>query len=357
MTAIDKKTDASTSSTRSVMSIPQFPFPGDCSPFLNWTKGRRDDIHSKAIVFRSLVATLKSQPALDDSLEAKAVRFLESAKLGTKESADAFLDSFESSSDESSTKFVQCIVVLISSASQVITMAAMKIHQNLMWLCSTKNLLLLITADLIPHLINTLNPLSLSYAEGVGIHINIMKSVRPSLLLTTSNGLEQLGIEVHDERQAVHETVFQRVLVPSEKYIRHLCVNRYSIVDRGMSNKFMVLLVRLLHICHDHQPTLDCVLHMPIVLTIPRCLSFFEYDDTIYHSLNSMIGAKLDWNKTMGTKRQMEKNVHRMLRMEGIDDVMEEKLQNDQNEFIGRWIVAFSIDWNNLQGLNHPERE
>ncbi|KAK2946896.1 hypothetical protein BLNAU_18195 [Blattamonas nauphoetae] len=51
--------------------------------------------------------------------------------------------------------------------------------------------------------------------------------------------------------------------------------------------------------------------------------------------------------------RQMGKKMHRMLEMEGIEDVMEEKLRNDRNGF-GDFVIPKSIEWNNLQGMNVP---
>ncbi|KAK2958125.1 hypothetical protein BLNAU_6829 [Blattamonas nauphoetae] len=64
-----------------------------------------------------------------------------------------------------------------------------------------------------------------------------------------------------------------------------------------------------------------------------------------------------EWNKTRGGVRQMWKAVHRMLRTEGIDDVMEEKQQYHQHEYFGRRVVSDSIRWNNQLGMNLPEQE
>ncbi|KAK2946902.1 hypothetical protein BLNAU_18201 [Blattamonas nauphoetae] len=81
---------------------------------------------------------MKLNSTLDVSLETKAVEFLESVNPDDDESADAFLSSFASFCDDSETDFVQCISVLISSASQVITTAAMKMLDSLIDWCSDK---------------------------------------------------------------------------------------------------------------------------------------------------------------------------------------------------------------------------
>ncbi|KAK2941491.1 hypothetical protein BLNAU_23608 [Blattamonas nauphoetae] len=114
--------------------------PGpDCVPFLNWDESRLETDNDKTVIFRSLVATLKLQPSLPDSLELKAVKLLKFMHPQSEPSADAFLSSLGRPTDESLTNFVQLISVLFTSTSQVITTAAMKMLDNLiMWLGRNK---------------------------------------------------------------------------------------------------------------------------------------------------------------------------------------------------------------------------
>ncbi|KAK2950466.1 hypothetical protein BLNAU_14584 [Blattamonas nauphoetae] len=283
----------------------------DCSPFLNWSEDADETIQEKAVVFQSLVATLKLQPALDEYLETKAAQFLESVRPEGRNSADAFLGTLASNSDKSSPDFVQSILGLISFPSQAVTTAAIKMLDSLFDWCSAKYNLTLVNADLIPQLINTLHPLSLSFSEAVDVHICLSRIIAFSLWLTTTDGLSKLETKDDDEDQAVYETVLQQVLVPSEMYIWHLCANSFSMINEDQSMRFLKLLARLLQVSPVYHPTMDCVLNMPEI-------------------------------------------VSQMLRMEGIEDVFEEKLHNDQNEYFGGQIVDISIGWNNLRGANLP---
>ncbi|KAK2947879.1 hypothetical protein BLNAU_17204 [Blattamonas nauphoetae] len=329
----------------------------DCSLFLNWNEGRLESDGEVAAVFRSLVATLKLQPTVDDSLEGKAAKFLKYMRPYNIKSTTAFLHSFASNSDKSLNIFIQSIVVLISSLNQTITTTAILMLSSLMEECSIPNRFALIKVDLIPHLINTLNPPSLSIAETVDIHTCLMKIIRNSLWLTTTDGLEILENEDRNEQLAVREIIFKQALFPSEKYICHLCMNRFSIVDETQSEIFLMLLTVLLQICPYHQPTMDIVLNMPVFLTIPSCLTFFENDLSIWRFVSSMFYAQRELNKTRGEVQQMWKTVHRMLRMEGSEDVMEEKSLNDRKDYVGRVIVADSIRLISLLGMNIPEQE
>ncbi|KAK2957613.1 hypothetical protein BLNAU_7512 [Blattamonas nauphoetae] len=224
--------------------------------------------------------------------------------------------------------------------------------ETLICFCSAEVRLALVQADLIPHLINSLNLQSLSFSETVDIHLHLMKIILNSFRFATPYGLEQLEIEDYNTQQAVHKTIFQQVVVPSEQYIGHLCVNRFSIVDGSQSYSFLDLLATILQISPSYQPTMEFVLRMPVFLTIPSCLTFFEYDRSIWDFLWEMKYIQQKWNTARREVRQMWKTIHRMLRMEGIEDAIEEKLQNDEHKYFGREIVREAIEWNNLLGMN-----
>ncbi|KAK2957621.1 hypothetical protein BLNAU_7520 [Blattamonas nauphoetae] len=353
MNAITKKTETISSSDRSESSSNDLTLSLDCTPFLNLDEEEGlDSVEEWAIVFRSLVATLKIQPVLDDSLEAKAVDILKFVSPETEEEAEEYLDGLGETSEEYSTNFVQCIVVLVSSPSQIITEASMRMIDNLIEFCSAEVRLALVQAELLPQLITTLNPQSHPLQKPLISSLIFLSCVAASLRLSSPDCLEELEIEDVDEQQAVHKTVLTKVLAPSEQYICRLCMNRHSVIDGDLSDDFMELLALLLRICPYYQPTMEFVLHMPVFFTIPSCLTFFEDEKTIWRFLYQMTINQQKWNEQSGEVQQMEKEVHRMLRMEGIEDVIEEKLRNDKNGFYGRELVANSIIWNNRQGMN-----
>ncbi|KAK2940015.1 hypothetical protein BLNAU_25071 [Blattamonas nauphoetae] len=314
-------------------------FLPDCSAFLNWDGETFPSEDEQAVIFRSLVATVKFKPVLNDSLEAKSVRYLNSV-LGR-------------TTDESSTNFVQSIGVLLSTLSRVITTTAMEMLRYLFNHCSLKLRLTFVKADLIPQIINSLHPLSVSFVEAVNIHTCLLTVINQTVWLATQGRLAELKIEDGNEQQAVHETLLHQVLVPSEEYICHLCTNRFSIIDGQQSKYFLELLAQLLRICSYYQPTMEIVLHVPVFLTIPSCLTFFENHRSIWSFLYDMTVSQRDWNQTRGDQRQMWKIVSRMLRMEGMENVIEAKLENDKDMY-GRSIVDKSIEWNNLLGMNLP---
>ncbi|KAK2961041.1 hypothetical protein BLNAU_4128 [Blattamonas nauphoetae] len=303
------------------------------------------------------LATMKLKPTLDDSLAAKALKFLKSVNRHKQKSADAILNKFEQTSDNPMTEFVQSIVVLISSPSQIITTAAMEMLENVILKNPPKVRLSLIKADLMPHLILTLNPLSLSFTEAVDIHTSLMGTILNTVRLATPDGLGELAIKDENGQRAVHETILRQVVVPSEKYIWHLYLNRFSIIDEKRSTCFLILLFRLLQISPHYQPTMDCLMNTPVLLMIPSCLTSFENDDSNWYFVHLMVKHQQEWNKKGGDQRQTWRTVQRLLRKEGHEDAIEEKLQKDKHTHFGRWTVAESVEWTNQVGMNLPEHE
>ncbi|KAK2964066.1 hypothetical protein BLNAU_1147 [Blattamonas nauphoetae] len=299
---------------------------------------------------------MKLQPVLDVSFEAKVVKFLKSVDLHAAFSFEAFLRNFASLSDDPHSDLVQSIVVIISSPSNVITTASMKMIDSLIWQCSAEAILALVKADLIPQIITTLNPLSLSLSHCAHIHTYLIHLINASQNLTTPEKFKLLRIEDHDEQQAVHETVLQQVLVPSEKYIGHLCMNRYSIIDAEQWKYFLDLITQFIRKSPYYQPTMNFVLHMPVIFTIPSCLTFFEAERSIWYLLYFMVRNQQEWNKQSRNIRRSGTAIFRCLRMEGIEDGFEEKLQHDRNSHFGGDNVDEVIELNNLQGMNLPRR-
>ncbi|KAK2964001.1 hypothetical protein BLNAU_1082 [Blattamonas nauphoetae] len=329
----------------------------DCSPFLHWNEDHFESEHEKTVVFRSLVATLQFQPVLDEYLEAKAAKCLEYVVKGDSYSVDSFLSSLGSFSGESLMDFVHSVVMLISSPSNVITTASMKMLGTLIEWCSAKPQLALIKVDLIPQIIATLNPLSLFFAEALDIHNCLIRVISSSFWLLSSNGLSQLKIENYVEEQAVHETVLKQVLFPSENYIWHLCANRFSVVDGEQSKYFLALLAGILEKSPYYQPMMDIVLPMPIILTIPSCLTFFEADSSIYTYIFFVVDTQREWSIKSRDIRRSGTAIFRCLRMEGIEDVFDEKLRNDKKSDVGQFILDQLLKLINLQGMNLPEPE
>ncbi|KAK2964063.1 hypothetical protein BLNAU_1144 [Blattamonas nauphoetae] len=101
--------------------------------------------------------------------------------------------------------FVANINVLLSSTNKTMITASMKMLKSQSQDCSNNHLLALVKADLIPQLIATLNPQSVSLSDCAYIHTYLMDIIIHSVWWSTPTSLTYLGIEDRDEQQAVRE--------------------------------------------------------------------------------------------------------------------------------------------------------
>ncbi|KAK2955292.1 hypothetical protein BLNAU_9683 [Blattamonas nauphoetae] len=228
----------------------------------------------------------------------------------------------------------------------------MNLLENLIWRCSVKVRLSLIKADIIPQIITALNPQSLDLEESGYIHTSLVRLLTHSVIFATPYCVSQLKITDHDEQHAVSEMVLTQIISPSKQYICHLCTNRNSIVDIDLSNDFVQLLARLLQICPYYHRTMEFVLHMPLTLTIPSSFMSCPNPHSIMFSLEIMYYSQLKWNDHGGEVRQMGKILLPCQRKEGIDDVMEQWLQDDRNGNYGDSLISISLKLIILHGMN-----
>ncbi|KAK2953022.1 hypothetical protein BLNAU_12011 [Blattamonas nauphoetae] len=215
---------------------------------------------------------------------------------------------------------------MISLSNIRITKATIALVFRIVVFCSINTLLKLVSDGLVPQLISALNPLSLSFADADDIHIHLMRIIDYALSLSTRTELESLNIHNAHEQQAVHETVINQVLMPSEGYLRHLCVNHRLIVDGNQSSTFILLIAKIFKICPSHDPMVDFLCELPVFLAIPSCLTHFESFDTTLWFPTEMLEVQSEWTRGGGRMLRRWNQVLRSLRTEGIEDVFEQRL-------------------------------
>ncbi|KAK2959932.1 hypothetical protein BLNAU_5129 [Blattamonas nauphoetae] len=160
-------------------------------------------------------------------------------------------------------------------------------------------------------------------------------------------------MEDRDKQQALRETVLKQVLSPSQTYICHLCAKYHSIVDEDHSDAFTTLLSRIIQLYSHCQQTMEDGLVLRAFVALPSCLTFFESDVSIDSFLDELVDSKEQQNEQGGDVCESETTILRSLRMEGIDDVIEEKLINDRSTDNAENIVVNSIKWSNMLGMNY----
>ncbi|KAK2963567.1 hypothetical protein BLNAU_1610 [Blattamonas nauphoetae] len=189
-------------------------------------------------------------------------------------------------------------------------------------------------------------------SDAEDIHSQLMNIVNCTLFILSPAGLTTLKISHPSEQQALCEAVLTQILIPSNDYIAHLCAHRYSIVDGLQSSRTMLFLAKIIKVCPSHEQIMDYVLKLPIFLTIPSLMTFFESDGMNLDTLRSMILTERGWANVGGELLEKRKMVLRLLRNEGFEAIVEQRLKNDINGGEGQNLVKRTVEWNNLLGMN-----
>ncbi|KAK2950818.1 putative Ubiquitin-conjugating enzyme E2 29 [Blattamonas nauphoetae] len=326
--------------------------------FLHWEEQPIVTPSERLTIYLSLVHVVKMKCVFSSSLEDKAVSFLKEIKPDNEKDVNSFiLDLVPSSLPESSCAFVESVVELISVPNKRIIIAALELVSNIVVYSAKPTLLILVSSGLIPKVVTSLNIFSLSFKEAEMIHHSLILIILAPVYYSKDMALGSLDSACPEIHQTFRETLHKSVILPTEGYIRHLCNNRYLIKDYFQSNFFVNLLLQLLAASLCHPSTMELALSLPICLTIPSALTFFEHDiPSLGLSVETSI-KKRPWMRLNGEMQDPCGIVLRLLRSEGIDDVLEQRLNNDITEDKGREVVKSTINWNNLLGMNLNELE
>ncbi|KAK2941061.1 hypothetical protein BLNAU_24028 [Blattamonas nauphoetae] len=245
---------------------------------------------------------MKDKPKFWPSLEDKAASFLEQISLRSEKDVDSFVFGIVPSSQiESSSDFLESVIRLISLPNQRIVRASLGLVWSIIKYSSQNTRLRLAKEDLITQLVSRLHPLTPSFDNVADFPSHLISIINPLIWLSTRGIPPQLGISPSDEQQTVHETFLNQVLRPSEGYLQHLCSIRYSLLDGRHSTQFMHLLVTLLKICPSHEPTMNFVLTLPVLLTIPSAMTFVDDDGSTVVFLEFVVNSQKGRDWKVGT--------------------------------------------------------
>ncbi|KAK2961610.1 hypothetical protein BLNAU_3408 [Blattamonas nauphoetae] len=281
------------------------------SVFLNWDGHPVESSSERSAIYKSFIQVVKNKHSFTPSLEDKASSFLEQISPKTTNEVDSIInDIVPSSQQESSSAFVES------------------------------------------KLVSSLDLFSPSFTEAEKLHNNLIGVTYDSLMALTERVRDTLQLHNDNEQQELGETVYCQVLLPLEAYIRYICSNRYSLVDGELPASSMLLLAKSLAICPYHEPTMRFVFRLPILPTIPSAMTFYERDIMNLSYRLTMLLAQLKYTTIGGETLNLWNIILRSQRMEGVEDLDEQRLNLDFGGAYGHKVAERAIEWNNLLGMN-----
>ncbi|KAK2950841.1 hypothetical protein BLNAU_14259 [Blattamonas nauphoetae] len=307
----------------------------------------------RSATYLSLIHMARNKRPFSESLEDKAVSFLEEITPESANDVDSFiLDLDPSSLQESSHIFVETVVVLISVRNRRIKQATFDFVDDMVHHSPVEVRLKFIQNDLVPKVISSLDFFSPRFSQFTDDHTTLLKFLNQWIRSSTEITFKTLTTTRPDEQQTLAETLFRHVLMPMEGVVQYLCEHRFSIVDSILSTYFLQNLCRIQAISTLLQQESNLVLNPLIVLTIPCVVALFEDDLTILLYLCEMIIIHLERKIINRERDERWIMILRQLRTEGFEDIVEQRLKNDIGGSYRGKIVTAGIQWNNLMGMN-----
>ncbi|KAK2958893.1 hypothetical protein BLNAU_6142 [Blattamonas nauphoetae] len=301
----------------------------------------------------SAVTSSLGQQTFSPSLELKVVSFLGQLRPRVTATIESYIkDLVPSSKPESLHVFVESLIELTSCRNQRIVAATLDFIVHTFGLSDPTTRLSLIIDSIVPKILSCLNPTALSITGATEILTPLVDILSHALFVSSPILLRRRGIRNARKLRMYRDTIHNQVLTPSEGYIRFLCANRYSIVDGHPCESFLSVLSEIIHTSPSHEPTMIFAQTLPIFLTIPSALMFLEYDETIMTFLQNLCEIHQIWMNSSEDLQRRWNQVVRSLNFEGLEDLVELRLNNDLNGFDGRFLVHLTVMWKNMLGMN-----
>ncbi|KAK2955024.1 hypothetical protein BLNAU_9955 [Blattamonas nauphoetae] len=325
--------------------------------FLDWNGIPFMSTPTQSSVYRSLVQMVTDNHHFDDDLTNKAVLFLYEFRNAREEPGDSFFDLDKYASHETVKDFVHSVGMLLSAPNQRIVEATMEFLHRMIIIRSKHFLLKLVKADLIPHLLASLNPVSLSFEYAEDVHIHLVSIIGLALLLLHPNDSKQIDVINATDKHNLQETILARVLLPPASYIRHLCANRHLFINGNRSVHLLNFLTRLISLCPYSTPSMRILQSLPVFFTIPSTSAELDMDRALCWILDALVDAQRDWNNDSGDVRKSGRTACRSLVLEGFEDTLERSIQFGSTEDTRKQLTKHSIVLSNMMGMNAQEGE
>ncbi|KAK2941771.1 hypothetical protein BLNAU_23319 [Blattamonas nauphoetae] len=300
-------------------------------PFLSFRGRPQLSFEEKLRIYCSLVSLVKAGYPFDKTLQDRAALFLKSLESGLndKQLADKLVTKLVQSSAGSTTGFVESISTLLSSPHSAIVAASFSFLCRTLMNTSTAVELRLLGSDLIWNLFTALQPHTLSITGNEKVIIKLIEIISHCVYLASPYILSKIRFSTAVKEFNRRERIFQKVVLPSSRFVTFLISNRYSI-NGDLFDSFMELLYKLIQFGPFHRPTLDFVLASPIAMAFSSCHSFVEDDlrvrNSFFYIKNSLQDGKTEGPEVV----QSGKRMIQTLFSEGFEDTLEQKLKYDK---------------------------
>ncbi|KAK2949827.1 hypothetical protein BLNAU_15222 [Blattamonas nauphoetae] len=177
----------------------------------------------------------------DDALVSKAVVFFETISPASPFfSVDDFLFGLVPEHVDPVVGFIEALWSVLASSEHRIVESALAVLESTFDRCSTDNTLKLLNCNMISGVMTVIRPPTSSLSAGNVLHTRIIRLLKSSLF--EARNLDSFDVSGSSRQSQLNDAIFERILIPSEAYLRYLCLNRYFIMEGQCLHSLLDLL-------------------------------------------------------------------------------------------------------------------
>ncbi|KAK2955540.1 hypothetical protein BLNAU_9588 [Blattamonas nauphoetae] len=291
--------------------------------FLDWNGNADFSIEAASIIFTSLVTLVKDGHPFNDTLVTKAVDFLQTlSPYNVNFEADTLLLRLVPDHVDPVTGFIEAFWSLLASSEHRIVESTLDVLESTLTRCSSDNRMKMLNCDVIPGVMNILQPHTLSLPLERSLHHRVMRLLKT--VHYSTNIPEFFDVSGSSRQSQMNDAIFEQVLIPSEAYLRSLCSNRYFVLEGEQMDSLLELFVCLIEISAFHSPTCTFVVSLPISLTVTSLSTFnSEFEKRFFSNLRWLVPRWINAGPRTFAKGR---TILRALNSEGLDDVLDQTL-------------------------------
>ncbi|KAK2949211.1 hypothetical protein BLNAU_15814 [Blattamonas nauphoetae] len=334
------------------------PDSQDTSLFLNWNGETPTSITKASSLFLSLISIINDGSSLPTSVEDNVVLFLSqiTPSYNKQFRGDTILYSLVPSPCQPCQRFIDAFCVFFTASERIALTALAFLHGTITFSSKSANRQLL-SAGLIPSLMNALQPHTLRLPEHGPIHHYLVHIVVHPFNRTPQPVFMESGNPPLPANKSVYNTVFLHTIAPSASYLFRLTKIINSISNPNTAKTFMDILIYALEVSAFSQPILDLVLSSSIPLSLVDLVFTIENADRRESAFWSFFISHTGWETGRRSTVQRRKVISRVLFSEGWHDGMAQQLENTILGSSYRSSSDVIVTVNNLFGGNVPKRE
>ncbi|KAK2943971.1 hypothetical protein BLNAU_21117 [Blattamonas nauphoetae] len=302
-------------------------------------------------LFDDLVMMVKEGRHLDETEQQKAVCLLKEVTPSDHHPARNITSQLPTTDDDARKTLLDSISILLTCSSRQVVYAAISLLDEWIRWFPIEVRFWFVKTDQHIHLMNVLQPHAVTFEDNHSFHNALVSIMTRLLFFGATGGILHRSSVIQESTSTICEIVFNKVLVPSQTYLRFLCQQRISHLSVEFVGRMLDLPIPLFDVGVFYPPAFTILLSTSIFHFFTRNLFEFEDERWIDYWVKKLQRFSLQW-KDENEVRPRWHALMGALRTEGLTDGLEQKWMNNANRFGGGCVRRNALDLSNRSGVN-----